>query len=72
LLLGDDRSLHVSPLFEAVLLHTSGTLNDFELRADRYRKMAETKGNLEWGLEKLAAERNRRSKPHKKDHWSAE
>jgi hypothetical protein len=49
LLLRDDRSLHVSLLFEAVLFHTPGTLNDFELPADRYRKMAETNGNLEWG-----------------------
>jgi hypothetical protein len=49
---------HVSPLFEAVLLHTPGALNDFELPSDRYRKMAETNGNLEWALEKLAAERN--------------
>jgi hypothetical protein len=72
LLLADDRSLYVSPLFEAVLLHTPGTLNDVELRADRYRKMAETNGNLEWALEKLAAEHNSWSKPHKTDHWSAE
>jgi hypothetical protein len=48
LLLGDDRSLYVSPLFEGALLHTPRTLNAFELRADWYRKMAETNGNLEW------------------------